>query len=58
MARTPVRTGSSNYQIPVVMAALMKKRGEQRDKPDSVETEKRTFWRVRKAALRKRLLAH
>ena len=54
----PVRTGSSNYQIPVVMAALMKKRGEQRDKPDSVETEKRTFWRVRKAALRKRLLAH
>ncbi len=58
MARTPVRTGTSNYQIPVVMAALMKKRVKQRDKPNSGETEKRTFWRVRKAALRKRLLAH
>jgi hypothetical protein len=53
-----VRTGSSNFQIPVVMAAPMKKRGEQRDKPDTIETEKRTFWRVRKAALRKRLRAH
>ncbi len=58
MARTPVRTGTSNYQIPMVMAALKKKRGGQRDKPDCAETEKRTFWRVRKAALRKRLLAH
>jgi hypothetical protein len=58
MAKTPERTGSSNYQIPVVMAALMKKRGEQRDKSDTAETEKRTFWRVRKAAWRKRLRAH
>ncbi len=58
MARTPVRTGSFSYQIPVVLAALMKKRGEQRGKPDAVEPEKRTFWRVRKAALRKRLRAH
>jgi hypothetical protein len=58
MAKTPERTGSSNYQTPVVMAALMKKRGEQRDKSDTVETQKRTFWRVRKAAWRKRLRAH
>lgn len=58
MAKAPERTGSSNYQIPVVVAALMKKRDEQSDKSDTVETEKRTFWRVRKAAWRKRLRAH
>ena len=58
MVKTPVRTGSSNYQIPVLFAALMKKRSAQRLKSDAAETEKRTFWRVQKAAWRKRLRAH